>query len=74
VLATPDRVLADRVASQAEGRLGTTARVEFEGSLYKVRLGRFVSEGEAEGLRDRAIEMGYTGAFRVKILSATTDE
>jgi hypothetical protein len=66
ILATPDRDLAERVAAQAADRLGTISRVDLEGSLYKVRLGGFATEGEAQGLRERAIEMGYPGAFRVK--------
>ncbi len=74
VLATPDRDLADRVGLEAAEKLGTTAKVEFENSLYKVRLGRFASEGDAEGLRNRALEQGYSGAFRVKERRAATDE
>jgi len=74
VLATPDRALADRVAREAGERLGTVADVEFESSLYKVRLGRFDSEEDAGGLRDRAVELGYSGAFRVKKTTPTTDE
>lgn len=74
VLATPERALADRVAVEAAERLGSTARVEREGSLYKVRLGAFATEAEAAGLRERAVEMGYPGAFRVKNGPAATDE
>jgi cell division septation protein DedD len=73
VLATPERALADRVAAEAAERLGSIARVEKEGSLYKVRLGAFATEAEAQGLRDRAVEMGYPGAFRVKNGAPATD-
>lgn len=74
VLATPERALADRVAGEAAERLGSTARVQKEGSLYKVRLGAFATEAEAQGLRERAVEMGYPGAFRVKDGPSATDE
>lgn len=74
ILATPDRALAERVAREAEERLGTTSRVDSEPPLHKVRLGGFGSEGDAQILKQRAVEMGYPGAFRVKIRVATTDE
>ncbi|HSQ58949.1 MAG TPA: SPOR domain-containing protein [Acidobacteriota bacterium] len=74
VLATPERPLADRVAREAAERLGSIARVEKEGALYKVRLGAFATEAEAQGLRERAVEMGYPGAFRVKNTPSATDE
>jgi hypothetical protein len=65
VFATPDRALADRVSKEAAARLGTSGVIEREASLYKVRLGGFASEAEAQGLRDRAVRGGYPGAFRV---------
>jgi hypothetical protein len=74
ILATPDRVLAGRVAGEAAERLGTTFRIDLESGLYKVRLGGFPGEADAQVLRQRAAEMGYPGAFRVKIRTATPDE
>lgn len=74
VLATPDRSLAERVAREASERLGTTSRIDREPPLYKVRLGAFGSEADAQVLKGRAVEMGYPGAFRVKIRVAATDE
>ncbi|MEK7316700.1 MAG: SPOR domain-containing protein [Candidatus Eisenbacteria bacterium] len=74
ILATPDRALAERVAREAAERLGTTSRVDAEPLLHKVRLGGFASEADAQILKARAVEMGYPGAFRVKIHAAATDE
>lgn len=73
ILATPDRALAERVAQEAAERLGTTSRVDTEAPLHKVRLGGFGSEAGAQALKERAVEMGYPGAFRVKIRVAATD-
>ncbi len=74
ILATPERVLAERVAREAVERLGTVSRIDSEPPLFKVRLGRFASEADAQILKARAVEMGYPGAFRVKIRVAATDE
>ncbi len=74
ILATPDRALAERVAGEASERLGTLARVDTVARLHKVRLGGFATEAEAQILKWRAVEMGYPGAFRVKISVAGTDE
>lgn len=74
ILATPDRALAERVAREAAERLGTTSRVDAEPPLHKVRLGGFGSEADAQILKARAVEMGYPGAFRVKIHAVATDE
>jgi hypothetical protein len=74
VLATTDRALADRVAREAVDRLGTTSRIDLESGLYKVRLGSFPSEADAQILKQRAVEMGYPGAFRIKIRVRATDE
>lgn len=74
ILATPERVLAERVAREAVERLGTVSRIDSEPPLFKVRLGGFASEADAQILKARAVEMGYPGAFRVKIRVAATDE
>ncbi len=74
ILATAEKALAERVAREAAERLGTISRVDRETPLYKVRLGGFGSEADAQILKARAVEMGYPGAFRVKILGAATDE
>mgnify|MGYP003576068752 CR=1 FL=1 len=74
ILATPDRGLAERVAREAAERLGTTSRIDSEPPLHKVPLGGLASEADAQVLKARAVEMGYPGAFRVKIRAAATDE
>ena len=73
ILATPDLALAKRVAGEAAERLGTTSRVDSEPPMHKVRLGGFGSEADAQILKSRAVEMGYPGAFRVKIRILPTD-
>jgi cell division septation protein DedD len=40
--------------------------LDYEGLLYKVRVGDFVSRDEAEALRRRVAEAGYDGAFVVE--------
>ncbi|HET9951262.1 MAG TPA: SPOR domain-containing protein [Candidatus Eisenbacteria bacterium] len=74
ILATPDGALAARVAAEASDRLGTSATIDLESGLSKVRLGGFATEGEAQILKGRAVEMGYPGAFRVKVRARGTDE
>lgn len=72
VFAAQDLALADRKAKEAEARLGVKAHIEYETPLYKVRLGDYPSEADAQALRERAIEAGYTGAFRVRCEPDTT--
>jgi hypothetical protein len=62
------------VGREASERLGTTFRIVHEEPLFKVRLGGFTTEASARELRDRAVEMGYPGAFRVKNPRSNTDE
>lgn len=66
VFATQDPDLADRMAKGAAERLGVRAYVAHEAPQFKVRLGDYRSEEEALPLRERAIEKGFTGAFRVR--------
>jgi sporulation related protein len=72
VFATQDRDLAQRTAREAAQILHAEARVEYEGSRYKVRLGDFGSEEEAGALRDKAVRAGYPGAFRIRCAPDTT--
>ena len=69
VFASPDRAQAERTARDASSRLGESYVVDFESSLYKVRLGSFTSEADAEPLKRRAVLEGFTGAFRVRTSS-----
>ena len=70
IFATQDRVLADRMAGEAVALLRSAAYVAFETPLYKVRLGDYRSEQEAAPLRDKAVRLGFPGAFRVRCLRA----
>jgi SPOR domain len=74
IFATQDRVLADRTAGEAARLLGVKARVDFEGTSYKVRLGDYGSEGEAGSLRDQAVRSGYPGAFRIRCAPTTINK
>lgn len=72
IFAAQDAALADRKAREAAERLHVRAHVQFEPPHYKVRLGDYASEAEAQALRERAIEVGYAGAFRVRCASDTS--
>ncbi len=66
IFASEDRGEAQRVARTAADRLQMSTRVDHEPPLYKVRVGRFADEGEAQTLRAQAIRAGFAGAFRVR--------
>jgi hypothetical protein len=66
IFASEDRGEAQRVARTAADRLQMAARVDHEPPLYKVRVGRFADEQEAQTLRTQAIRAGFAGAFRVR--------
>jgi len=66
IFATPELSQADRMSKEAAARLGVRGTIEFEEGLYKVRLGAFATEEEAQALRERAVREGYPGAFRVR--------
>ena len=74
IFATQDRELADRTAGEASRLLGVKARVEYERSSYKVRLGDYGSEEEARSLRDLAVRSGYPGAFRIRCSPTTLNK
>lgn len=65
IAASSERAEADRAAREARSRLGTTAYVDREGGLFKVRVGDFVDRAAALRLRDRARATGYAGAWVV---------
>ena len=73
VFASPDLAQADRIAKEAETRFGEPSVIEYEGSLYKVRLGAFATESLAQALRESAVQEGYPGAFRMKSEARTSD-
>jgi cell division septation protein DedD len=65
VFASPDRAQAERIAREAAQKLGVPYVLAKDGDLVKVRLGGFVREEDAQALRERAVQSGYPGAFRV---------
>ncbi|HET9941360.1 MAG TPA: SPOR domain-containing protein [Candidatus Eisenbacteria bacterium] len=65
VFASPDRAQAERVAREAAQKLGAPYVLAKDGDLVKVRLGSFVREEDAQALKERAVQSGYSGAFRV---------
>ena len=73
IFASQDLAQADRVAKEASARFGEPAVIEFEGSLYKVRLGAFRSEALAQTLRERAVSGGFPGAFRMRSSEVASD-
>ena len=66
IYASDRREEAERVRVEASRALSLPGAVVREGALYKVRVGRFATEAEAQALRERAIQAGYPGAFRIK--------
>lgn len=64
--ASESRDEAWRIGRAAARRLGAELFLERDGSLYKVRLGSFATEREAQALRERAVRAGYPGAFRTR--------
>ena len=52
----------------ASSRLNESYLIDYESSLYKVRMGAFATEAEAEPLKRKAVIEGYTGAFRVRVV------
>ncbi len=50
-------------ASEARMRFTEPVYVEFDGGLYKVRVGDCVTRSDAEILKSKAIELGYIDAF-----------
>jgi sporulation related protein len=65
IFASPDRAQADRVGREASERLGAPYVLLQDGNLVKVRLGSFTREEDAQVLKERAVNSGYSGAFRV---------
>jgi peptidoglycan lytic transglycosylase len=66
LFASPDLAQADRIAKEASARFAVPYVIEFEGALYKVRLGSFETEALAQTLRERAVQEGFPGAFRMR--------
>ncbi len=69
IFASEDLQLAGRKGKEAAERLQVRAHLEFEAPYYKVRLGDFATEEEAQALREQAIRTGYPGAFRTRCVA-----
>jgi hypothetical protein len=69
IFASEDLQLAGRKGKEAAERLQVRAHLEFEAPYYKVRLGDFATEEEAQALREQAIRAGYPGAFRTRCVA-----
>jgi hypothetical protein len=65
IYAASDRELAQQRATEFEQYFDEKVYVIAEGLLYKIRIGNCVSRDEAEALRQKALSMGYEGAFVV---------
>lgn len=61
--------MAEAVSVRNEAALDFDAdvRVDFETPYYKVRLGSFATPQEAEGALKRARQLGYRGAWAVRV-------
>lgn len=57
---------AQQRASEARMRFTESVYVEFEAGLYKVRVGDCVTRNDAEMLKSKALQLGYTDAFIVE--------
>jgi len=66
VLAPPERDRADRMAEAARSQLLIPFVIERDGGLFKVRTRDCMSGAAANDLRRRAVESGFTGAFRFR--------
>ena len=66
VLAPPERDRADRMAEAARSQLLIPFVIERESGLFKVRTRDCMSGAAANDLRRRAMESGFTGAFRFR--------
>ncbi|MBD3237401.1 MAG: hypothetical protein GF330_11895 [Candidatus Eisenbacteria bacterium] len=68
LFATSDRALAEQRAAEYREMFDAEVYVEFEGILYKVRVGDCLSRDEADALRREALGLGHEGAFIVDTL------
>lgn len=65
ILATTSEQSALDTEAEIERRLGIDARVTFEDGMYKVRVGDCTNRTEAEKVRRKCREAGYTDAWIV---------
>jgi hypothetical protein len=65
ILATTSEQSALDAKAEVERRLGVDARVTFEDGMYKVRVGDCTNRADAEKVRRKCREAGYTDAWIV---------
>jgi hypothetical protein len=65
VFATADSDAARRMRSDIEARLGEKTYVDFESSLYKVRVGNCALDEDCASLQARLRQAGFTSAWTV---------
>ena len=59
---------ASRVATDAREVLNDRVYVEYVAPYYKVRVGDYLTREEVEPLKNKALELGYRGAFIVETM------
>jgi hypothetical protein len=59
---------AERVAGDARAVFTERVYVEYIAPYYKVRVGDFLTAEDVERLKDKALSMGYRGAFIVETM------
>ncbi len=65
LFATSRKELAEQRAQEYRDILEENVYIEYEGLLYKVRVGDCLSHDEAEALRRETVALGHEGAFIV---------
>jgi hypothetical protein len=61
---------ATAVRDEAAGEFEAEVRVDYETPYYKVRVGRFATAEDAEPTLKRARQLGYRGAWAVRVRAA----
>jgi len=61
---------ASRVATDARGVFADQVYIEYVAPYYKVRVGDYLTREEIEPLKNKALNLGYRGAFIVETMVA----
>ena len=59
---------ASRVAEDARGAFNEQVYIEYVAPYYKVRVGDYLTREEIEPLKNKALSLGYRGAFIVETM------
>lgn len=68
IFASSTQKNASRVADDARSAFGGKVYIEYVPPYYKVRVGDCLTKEEAETLKNRALSLGYRGAFVVETM------